>query len=249
MSTLSENEWFETALGQHLLQREQAYFDEVVSDIFGFNALQIGLTEFDFLRASRIPLRAAMGRSPGVRVTADPAFLPVASQSVDLLLLPHVLEFAPNSHQILREVERVLMPEGHVVISGFNPLSLWGAKRFLNRDSHEYPWNGRFIALPRMKDWLSLLNFEVSGGRMCCYAPPLASAKWRERLSFMDDAGDRWWPLAGGVYFLLAKKRVHGMRLITPNWHESLAAKRRLAAAAQDRVVRMNKPKQREPIV
>lgn len=253
MSTLSQNQWFDTALGRHLLEREQAYFDDVVSDIFGFNALQLGLTEFDFLRASRIPLRAAVGQEPNVRIIADFQHLPVATQSIDLLLLPHVLEFAANPHQILREVERVLMPEGHVVIAGFNPFSLWGAKRFLSRDSGDYPWNGHFIALPRVKDWLALLGFEVTGGRLCCYAPPLASAKWRERFRFMDDAGDRWWPLAGGVYFLLAKKRVHGMRLITPNWNDSLAAKRRLAAAAQDRaqdrVMQMTKKKEREPIV
>ena len=254
MSTLKEADWFDTALGRHLLEREQAYFDEVVSDIFGFNALQLGLLEFDFLRASRIPMRAAIGHGPQARVAADPAFLPVAGQSIDLLLLPHVFEFAANPHQILREVERVLMPEGHAIISGFNPLSLWGVKRFLNRDSGNYPWTGRFISLPRMKDWLSLLNFEVTGGRMCCYAPPFASDKWRERFGFLDDAGDRWWPLAGGVYFLLAKKCVHGMRLLTPNWNDSLAAKRRLAAAAQDRVVpnrvvRMQKKKEQEPIV
>lgn len=249
MSTLNENQWFGTELGRYLLEREQAYFDEVVSDIFGFNALQVGLTEFDFLRTCRIPLRAAIGRGGAVRVLAEPSFLPVASQSVDLLLLPHVLEFASDPHQILREVERVLMPEGHVVIAGFNPLSLWGMTRFFNRRCGSYPWTGNFISLPRMKDWLSLLNFEVAGGRMCCYVPPLSSTQWRQRFGFLENAGDRWWPLGGGVYFLLAKKRVHGMRLLTPHWNDTLAAKRRLAAAAQDRVVSLHKKKEREPIV
>jgi SAM-dependent methyltransferase len=249
MSIFNENEWFATALGRHVLEREQAYFDEVVADIFGFNALQLGLTEFDLLRTSRIPLRAALGRAQAARVVGDPAFLPIASQSVDLLLLPHVLEFASNPHQILREVERVLIPEGHLLISGFNPFSVWGLKQFLNKRSGIYPWTGKFISLPRMKDWLSLLNFEVSGGRMCCYTPPFAGAQWRRRFAFMESAGDRWWPLGGGVYFLLARKRVHGMRLLTPNWHDALAAKRRLAAAAQDRVVQLHRKKQREPIV
>jgi SAM-dependent methyltransferase len=248
MSTLNEAEWFETPLGQHLLAREQAWFDETVSDLFGFNALQLGLTQFDFLRGNRIPLRAAVGQGPNVRVRADFRHLPVASQSIDLLLLPHVLEFASDPHQILREVERVLMPEGHVVISGFNPLSLWGLKRFFNRRGAHYPWTGNFISLPRAKDWLSLLNFEVTRGRLCCYAPPFASAQWLERFRFMEDAGDRWWPLGGGVYFLLAKKRVHGMRLIMPNWNERLAAKKRLAAAAQRQVANLHKSKEREPL-
>lgn len=248
MSTLNSSDWFSTALGSHLIERELAYFDEKVTDIFGFNALQVGLAEFDFLRASRIPMRASIGQHACARVAADPAFLPVAGQSIDLMLLPHVFEFAANPHQILREVERVLMAEGQVIISGFNPFSLWGVKRFFNRHSGSFPWSGHFITLARMKDWLSLLNFEVTGGHMCCYAPPFANDKWRERFDFMDKAGDRWWPLAGGVYFLQAKKRVHGMRLLTPNWNDSLAAKRRLAAAAQDRVAPMQKQKEQEPI-
>lgn len=249
MSTVKAGEWFDSALGRHLIEREQAYFDETVNDIFGFNALQVGMVEFDFLRACRIPLCASIGQSAGARIEADPAFLPVAGQSIDLMVLPHVFEFATNPHQILREVERVLMPEGHVIISGFNPFSLWGVKHFFNRNSGNFPWTGRFISLARMKDWLSLLNFEVTGGQMCCYAPPVANDKWRERFSFMDEAGDRWWPLAGGVYFLLARKRVQGMRMLTPNWHDSLASKRRLAAAAQDRGVSMHKQKEQEPIV
>jgi SAM-dependent methyltransferase len=249
MSTVNDREWFKTALGQHLLEREQAYFDDTVSDIFGFNALQLGLTQFDFLRANRIPLRAALGEGPNVRAVADLNFLPIASQSIDLLLLPHVLEFASHPHQILREVERVLMPEGHVVIAGFNPLSLWGVKRFVNRRSGNYPWTGHFISLPRVKDWLALLNFEVTGGRLCCYSPPIASLKWSERLRFMEEAGDRWWPLGGGVYFLVAKKRVHGMRLIMPSWNERLAAKQRLAAAAQRQVANLHKNKERDPVV
>lgn len=249
MSTIDETEWFETPLGQHLLAREQAWFDDTVSDLFGFNALQLGLTQFDFLRSNRIPLRAAIGHGPNGRIRADFQQLPVATQSIDLLLLPHVLEFASNPHQILREVERVLMPEGHVIITGFNPLSLWGVKRFFSRRCGNYPWTGNFISLPRAKDWLSLLNFEVTGGRLCCYAPPFVSAQWLERFHFMEDAGDRWWPLGGGVYFLLAKKRVHGMRLIMPNWNERLAAKRRLAAAAQKQVANLHRNKEREPLV
>jgi SAM-dependent methyltransferase len=250
MSTISEQAWFETPLGEHLLAREQAYFDEVVSDIFGFNALQLGLAQYDFLRACRIPLRQSLGQHGEVGIKADFAYLPIASQSIDLLVLPHVLEFADNPHQILREAERVLMPEGHVVIAAFNPISLWGLKRFLRRQSGDYPWNGHFIALPRAKDWLALLGFEVVAGKLCCYEPPFSSVKWLDRFAFMEPAGDRWWPLAGGVYFLLAKKRVHGMRLIMPTWNERLAAQRQLAAAPQRQVPSLNKHrKEREPVV
>lgn len=229
------NAWFETPLGRYLIEREQAYFDQVVADIFGFNALQLGLVQYDLLRTNRMPLRfcVAPELQGQVKVLADPEGLPLASQSIDLLLLPHVLEFSRNPHQILREAERVLMPEGQVILSGFNPFSLWGLPRLIQKRRQDYPWRGNFISLPRIKDWLALLGFEVAAGRMCCYAPPLNGEQWLRRFRFLEAAGDRWWALAGGVYFLQAKKRVAGMHLIMPSWNRNAAAKKALAPVPQ----------------
>lgn len=223
--------WFDTPLGQHLLARERAYFDQTVADVFGFNALQLGLPGCDFLRASRIPFRLHAGLAGAVGLRADFRELPIASNSADLVILPHALEFSEEPHQILREVARILMPEGHVVIAGFNPWSLWGLRRPWNAAAADAPWCGRFINLPRLKDWLALLGFEVATGKMCCYAPPLSQEKWLRRFQFMEAAGDRWWPIGGGVYFVQAIKRVRGMRLIIPRWNERLAPKKQLAAA------------------
>ena len=164
-----------------------------------------------------------------VRVRADLRHLPILANSADLVLLPHVLEFSDKPHQVLREVARVLMPEGHVIVSGFNPWSLWGARHFLTADQESFPWRGRFIALNRLKDWMALLGLEIAGGRMCCYLPPMRSEKWLQRMDFLEAAGDRWWPFAGGVYFLHAVKRVHGMRVITPQWKNGLAKSKSLA--------------------
>jgi SAM-dependent methyltransferase len=228
--TADSDEWFETPLGAYLVEREQRYFDTAVADIFGYNALQVGMPEIDLLRASRIPLRVRVGPQGPVDMRADYRDLPVASNSADLVLLPHVLEFAEHPHQILREAARVLMPEAHVVISGFNPFSLWGWRRALNSHAH-FPWRGRFITLMRVKDWLALLGFEVIGGQMACYAPPSRQQKWLERFKFMESAGDRWWPIAGGVYFVEAVKRVRGARLIMPKWSDRLAPVKQLAAS------------------
>ena len=225
-------EWFETPLGGYLVEREQRYFDNAVADIFGYNAFQVGLPEIDLLRASRIPLRVRVGPDGPVDVRADFRDLPIASNSADLMLLPHVLEFAEHPHQILREAARVLMPEAHVVISGFNPFSLWGWRRAVHRKAH-FPWRDRFITLMRVKDWLALLGFEVIGGQMACYAPPSRQQKWLERFAFMEAAGERWWPIAGGVYFLQAVKRVRGARLIMPKWSDRLAPVKQLAASPQ----------------
>lgn len=193
-------------------------FDAAVADLFGFNALQVGMASVDLLRNCRIPFRFRAGAAEGVTLHCDSVHLPFATGSTDLVVLPHVLEFSSNPHDALREAERILLPEGHLALSGFNPLSLWGARRLLDHD-REYPWNGKFIHLLRLKDWLALLGLEVVAGRMGCYVPPVRTDAWLGRSQFMDRAGDRWWPMLGGVYFLVAKKRVSGMRLIKPNWN------------------------------
>jgi SAM-dependent methyltransferase len=145
-------------------------------------------------------------------------------------VLPHVLEFSENPHQILREVARVLLPEAQVAIACFNPWSLWGFRRTFGR-KRRYPWNGRFINLPRLKDWCALLSLEITAGQMSCYVPPCSTEKWLKRFAFMDAAGDRWWPVAGSVYFLQAVKRVRGMRLILPRWSDRLAPNKALSPA------------------
>ena len=230
------NDWFATTQGQYLLAREQAFFDQSVADIFGFNALQLGLPEHEFLRTSRMPLRVVAGHETGIQVKLNMDELAFECCSLDLVLLPHVLEFNAHPHQILREVERVLRPEGSVLICGFNPRSLWGMRRALGAKSG-YPWCGNFIALPRLKDWLALLGFEVVAGRFACYAPPLTNPGWLNRLHFMEPAGDRWWAICGGVYFLQAIKRVPGMRLIKPQWNEGLVGKLLPAAPKLNREV------------
>jgi SAM-dependent methyltransferase len=217
-------EWLNTPQGQYLLAREQEYFDRSVTDIFGFNAIQLGLPQHQFLRASRMPLRFTAAKDAGAQVLVEMEELPFETGTVDLALLPHVLEFSKYPHQILREVERMLRPEGNVIISGFNPRSLWGARRKF-RTRTGYPWCGDFIALSRLKDWLALLGFEIVGGRFACYAPPMLSPKWLERFHFMEPAGDRWWAVCGGVYYLHAVKRVAGMRLIKPQWNKRLVSK------------------------
>lgn len=225
--------WFETSLGQYIIRNEYRYFDQIVANIFGYNAMQLGLPHYAFLRANRMPLKftASYEDEPGLRTRAD--HLPISSDSIDLVIMPHVLEFNANPHQILREVHRVLIPEGHVIISGFNPFSLWGLQRRFATSRNEFPWNGHFIALSRVKDWLKLLNFEMKGGKLCCYTPPFSNENLRKRFKFMEDAGDRWWPISGGVYFLHAVKHKHGMRLIKPSWKTSLAGRRKIAAATE----------------
>ena len=232
MPSQNQQQWFETCLGQYLLEKEQNYFDQAVMDVFGYNAVQIGFSQYDFLRTNRMPLQFCTDIEKGASLLATPDFLPIESNSIDLVLLPHILEFSSNPHQILREVQRVLVAEGQVIICGFNPRSLWGTRKLFGSSKHSFPWNGNFIALPRLKDWLALLDFEMTAGKLSCYAPPINQEKWLRRFQFMEFTGDRWWPISGGVYFLQAIKRIHGMRVIKPAWKDVLAAKRRMSPIA-----------------
>jgi len=209
--------WIASPQGRYIIDWEAACIDEAVGDIFGFNALQIGLPQQDFLRANRIPLRCRIGEGEPVSLRCNPAALPIATQSVDLVILPHVLEFADDPHQILREVERVLIPEGQLIVVGFNPLSLWGLRKQARRGGG-FPWNGSYLSPGRLKDWLKLLGFEVDRGQYGCYAPPCEQQKWLQRWRFTESAGRRWWKFSGAVYLMRAVKRVNGMRLITPAW-------------------------------
>ena len=201
--------------------------------MFGFRAVQIGLPEVDFLRQNRISHRFSLALEPGAALAADPLQLPLAGQSVDLVALPHVLEGHHNPHDVLRETERVLMPGGQVVISGFNTASLWRLKQMLSLEKKDAPWDAKFISLLRLRDWLRVLGFELNGGKFGLYVPPFTQKRWIERFAFMEQAGARWWPIAGGLYVVRAVKRVHGMRLVTPAWRRERARRRALAALPQ----------------
>lgn len=233
--------WFATPPGRYVLDWERDCLGTTVADLFGYFALQVGLPGVDFLAASRMPWRFRAGPGPLAQLDAHADELPIASESVDLVLMPHLLEEAFDPHQTLREAERVLRPDGVLIISGFNPVSLWGARRLAGR-SDAAPWGAEYVGVLRLKDWLKLLNFEVRGGRYGCYRPPFDSERWLGRFAFLERAGARWWPVAGAVYVMVARKRVAGMRVITPARRPLRAPVRLLAPTASSMVERCGPP-------
>ena len=236
MSNHGIDDWLDTPQGRYVMAWEQDKIDAVVVDLFGYNALQLGLPQLDLLAHNRIPLRQTVSESGGANVRCDFHELPFAANSIDLVVMPHVLEFHDDPHQILREVERVLIPDGQLVITGFNPISLWGARQRLSRRHDGFPSNGHYLSVLRLKDWLQLLSFEVERGNFGCYAPPCHSRRWLRRWHFMESAGDRWWSFAGGVYLLRAVKRVRGMRLIMPPWNQKKVPQKALTTVTQKEI-------------
>ncbi len=239
------HDWLQTPPGRYLLDWERSRFDAAVADVFGYHALQLGLPELPGLQDNRMPHRwlathtlSAPAFAPSF--ACDFAALPFAENSLDLLLLPHALELSPDPHATLREVERVLVPEGRMVISGLNPLSLWGIRQQrarladrLGLGERYLPELGDMIGYWRLRDWLRLLGFEVESVQFGCYRPAVRSAAWLQRFAWMDTLGERTWPILGSVYFVVAVKRVRGMRLLGPPWKASKSLANAPAPVAQ----------------
>ena len=240
MSNLTRREWLDTALGKYLLVQEQLLFDSAVSDIFGFHALQLGFSEVNLLSNSRIPnLLHADKDDNGIKcdVLCESDFLPFETHSLDLVLLPHVLEFSSNPHEALREVERILVPEGYVILTGINPISLWGFRHLVrnigDRQQAGYPWEGQLFSQTRIKDWLALLGLEFVSTSSHCYNLPYNHAQWLNRLKLLDFIGSKCWPMLGGIYFIVAKKRVLGLTLLKPNWKKTTIKTRLVVSGSQ----------------
>ena len=227
-----------------MLEWESARFDSAVSDVFGFHALQLGLPELDTLQANRMPHRwlgcdvgpnhwpAAVDTRPRQWLLTESMALPFAEASLDLVTLPHCLELSPDPHGSLREVARVLVPEGRVVITGFNPTSLWGVRN----DRAVLPSVRDWIGYWRLRDWLQLLSFDVEISTFGCCRPYAKRQPWLDRWAWMDRAGARWWPIFGAVYCIVAVKRVRGMRLMEPVWKLNKARQAQTVTTASQRM-------------
>lgn len=234
------HEWFQTAPGQTALAWERTHLDATLADVFGYHALQLGLAEIDVLAANRMPQRwlaltpdasdATRADTARAALVTDPRALPFPKASLDLVVLPHTLELSGAPHACLREVHRVLVPEGRVAITGFNPVSLWGARQWRVRQLQRMgagrlylPDVGEFISPWRLRDWLHLLDFELELSAYGCYQPAVRSARALSRFAWMERLGARWWPIFGATYCLVAVKRVRGARLLGPAWKKSPA--------------------------
>jgi SAM-dependent methyltransferase len=243
------SDWLQTPAGQYLLEWEQGLCDQLTADWFGYHALQLGQAQLQGLRHNRMPHRwLALTQHPNSHAgqadfCTDLCALPFADDSLDLVILPHALEASPDPHATLREVARVLVPEGRVLVLGLNPNSLWAWRQVRDRWRRHLwpgrlylPQSGEFIGPRRLRDWLNLLNFEAEPMQYGCYAPSVQSPQWLKRFKVLDQLGPRWWPFLGAVYAQVAIKRVHGMRLIEPVWRERKRAARALVVSGSGSV-------------
>ncbi|OQW94942.1 MAG: hypothetical protein BWK79_04170 [Beggiatoa sp. IS2] len=219
------NKWLETPLGQRLLNTEATLVGQILPKLFGYHLLQIGdMGRGCLLENSRIMHRCLLNPvihaipKPFSQIGADVDNLPITPGSIDVVVLPHILEFAEHPHAVLREIERVLIPEGYIIILGFNPRSLWGVCRWFLARRGVAPWCGRFISLLRLKDWLALLGFEIVDQQSTFFALPLHNDRLARYTTLLEKISTQIAWKFGAIYFVVARKRVATLTPIKPRW-------------------------------
>jgi len=238
---LMVNDWYHSVLGQELLAIEKQLLNKQLEQFFGYNLVQLGYLERDFgskfITNSKISNQIVFESikkyyqlnkksHPDKRLICNFSDLPLQSNSIDVLVLPHTLEFESNPHQIIREVERVLMPEAKVIFFTFNPYGLWGLlhkywqiKFKSNKHSQApLPSCGNLISHKRLKDWLQLLGFDIEDEHGYFYRPPLQNSSLLKKFEFMEKSADIFKLIPAGSYMTIATKRVSTLTPIRESW-------------------------------
>ena len=217
-------QWFATPLGEHVLSTESAMLEQLLSGLFGYHLTQFSIQDRSLFSSSPIrhKIRVGLDDSRVDSVVTSPAQLPFANDSIDVILLHHLLDFIESPQEVLREIARVTLPLGHLVIVGFNPLSMWGFWHQFARFGKRAPWSGQFIRPGRLMDWLNLLNFKIDRAQYAIYRPP--SQKYPGRVSDYSQGVSRNLNLPiGSVYVIVAKKHIGAMTPIRPIWKSTRA--------------------------
>ncbi len=239
------HEWFCTPLGYSVVEAECRLLSQRLACLYARRVLQVG----GFGGGQRPALfcgarQWVLENWPGgpVDIAASPIELPFQNETMDVVVLIHQLEFSDNPHQILREGERVLSPEGHMLVLGFNPFSLWGLRYlFTRRRCCGPPWTGRYRSQARIEDWMTLLGLKIECRERLYFRPPVNNRAMLGRLRRLEEVGPRYLGWFGGIYLTVGHKRVTGMipaqpvsrpRLtVVPNGLEQPSARSRVNGA------------------
>ena len=218
--------WWAGPLGGGLLRAESELLGEALEDVFGWELLQVGAwgEARELLcksRTRRQTVVAPLELGKAADVIGRASQLPINSDSMDAVLLPHTLEFAADPYAIVREVDRVLSGEGQLLVLGFRPWSTWGIRARISRSGFP-PGMRRTLSERRVRDWLVLLGYEVVAARHYAFRVP-----WGGGVSPDDGTGPYLRrglnPLPAGAYLLKARKRIYTLTPIRPRFREKPA--------------------------
>jgi SAM-dependent methyltransferase len=206
-------QWYGSPQGQVFASNLQGKLNPWLQSVFGYHAIQLGpLPVRDILLDSlRINHRVLADNSAQADLQCDPESLPIASDSVDILILAHTLEYVGDPHLLLREAERILVPEGRLLVVGIDSWTVWAGYQKLRQAPY------RLYSQGRVKEWLTVLGFEVQHSELLSMINPSFPA-WLNRSPKMARLATLLAANFAGGYALLAKKRVATLTPIEPRW-------------------------------
>jgi SAM-dependent methyltransferase len=221
--------WLRQHLGESLLEIEKQFLSTMLAERYGKHVLLLGVpNQHELLKCSvmsnQMMLTPLINKHNNKKCIESEYYkLPIIPGSIDLVMVPHTLEFLDNPHQLLVEACRVVKPEGLIIIMGFNPISLWGLKKWWVK-SKNMPWQGAFININKVKNWLKLSDFELVNQDMLLFRPPITQFGIFKKLKFLEWLGKKLYAPFGGVYVLTAQAKTIPLTPIKMHWKQKLSA-------------------------
>jgi SAM-dependent methyltransferase len=222
------NHWLQQVQGKRVLHVERKCLFSLLDKRYGKHALLIGSPEQQtLLNANVMSHQMLMGtmipKQPKLNAIESEFYeLPIASGSIDLVLLPHTLEHLDNPRHLLFEACRTVKPDGHIIIFGFNPLSLWGVKKSFS-DHKKEPWSANFILASTVKNWLTLAEFQIVQNKNLMYRPPVHSQSIYKKLKWLEWIGNTFRLPVGGIYMVMAQNKSIPLTPIKMRWKQQLS--------------------------
>ncbi len=215
------SDWYQTALGQFLLDELQEKLEPVLSTSFGYYSVQIGCASESeqLLKDCRVKHQFRLDKTDiGTDVCARSSLLPIANDSVDLVVLMHYLSVTPEPHALLREASRILIPQGKLIIIDFNPLSLWGMRNFFQSWLEQIPWSGHYFTAARLTDWMQLLGFDRKTHLKVGYLPPIQQPWVLRHLSWLERGMRNWIRFSSALNVLVYNKNIIPITPVRHRW-------------------------------
>ncbi|UCH40548.1 MAG: class I SAM-dependent methyltransferase [Gammaproteobacteria bacterium] len=215
------DDWYLGETGQSLFKELENRISPILSTTFGYYSLQIGcpMIAESLQHSCRVKHQFTLDdiRLPA-KVHANPSMLPIATDSVDLVIMMHHLSNTTEPHAVLREAFRILIPEGKLIIIDFNPLSLWGLRNFFQAWLEHVPFKGHFYTARRIDDWMRLLGFDQERIFRVGYLPPIQKTSVTRHLSWLEKGMRNWLPALGAINLMVYTKNISPLTPVRHRW-------------------------------
>jgi SAM-dependent methyltransferase len=228
---LNYNQYYSSQAGKVVIEAMNQQLRVELSKIFGYYAIEMGqhLQHTSWLQHSRIKNNIAIyspqqleknifqtsvlnnNKIHRLKLVSEPEFLPITFDNTDLVISSHLLEYSHYPQQILREIDRILTPDGHCFLIGFNPFNYIELTRLgldwlrnCKKSPHQAVYHA--YSASKISDWLNVLGFEVISTHSYGYRPNITNNQLFKALQCLDSIGHYLAKYSGQVYLIHAKK-------------------------------------------